>query len=319
LREEHKLLEEGLEIVAMCKETTGDLWHAHYGVAAIASYFFLRDNLLPGDIRSTILNQATAMLNMHSLGEIKESESRSATYPYAEKRILDALEGTIDELHWVGHHVIYSALSLLAIKELGSWGTEKHIDGIVQLIHSFEKTIPGRSWLGLSTPEVKRLAILADDPLLRIQHPSDLSVLILSELSAFNVIYKAEAHHDLIGHLLTYSHALNILYDLGHESLFHRGFRPLLKMVKVLRMSQDLQPESEIPLYSPVDRLPLEKKQPVVHLPLEKAFWLHDHHGSDWDFGHVFKFTFSYYNHLKRVPQHIGETSLHNFRYVLSL
>ena len=303
----------------MCKGTTGDLWHAHYGVAAIASYFFLQDNRLSGDIRSTILNQATTMLNKRTLGEMEESESRSAAYPYAEERILVALERTIDALHWVGHHVIYSALSLLAIKELGSWGTEKHIDGIVQLIRSFEKTIPGRSWLGLSTPEVKRLAIPADDPLLRIRHPSDLSVLILSELSAFNAIYRAEAHHDLIGHLLTYSHALNILYDLGHEWLFHRGLRPLLKMVKVLRTSQDLQPGSDIPLYSPVDRLPLEKKQPVMHLPLEKAFWSHDHHGSDWDFGHVFKFTYSYYNHVKRVPLHIGETSLHNFRSVLSL
>lgn len=59
------------------------------------------------------------------------------------------MEYTIDELHWVGHNVIYAALSLLAMKELQKWGNNQAIEGITDLILSFQKTIPGRSWIGL--------------------------------------------------------------------------------------------------------------------------------------------------------------------------
>jgi len=318
VREEH-LLEEGLEIIAQCKAMTQDVWHAHYGAAAIASYFFIKDNPLPNDIRILILDQASMMLNTHAFGNMTEDDSPIMTYQYAEQRIISALARTIHELHWVGHHVIYSAIALLAIRELESWGTENHIDGIEQLVRSFENTIPGRSWFGLSTKEVKKIEIDADDAFPLIQKPSDLSALVLSELAAFEVIYHAEAHHDLIGHMLTYAHALNILHDLGYEALFRKGLHPLFKMIKVLRLSRNMQPDADVPLFSPVDRLPMERKQAVKHLPFDKAFWAHDHQKSDWDFGHVFKFTFSYYNHLKRVPHSIGEPSLNNFRYVISL
>ncbi|WP_152393642.1 hypothetical protein [Paenibacillus guangzhouensis] len=316
---EERLLEEGLEIIALCKAMTQDVWHAHYGAAGIASYFFVKENPLPDDIRTLILDQATKMLKTHTFGKMTEDESQIKTYRYAEQQIISALERTIHELHWVGHHVIYSAIALLAIRELEAWGTESQIDGIVQLVRSFENTIPGRSWFGLSTKEVKKLGIDADDVFPQIHNPSDLSAFVLSELAAFEVIYHAEAHHDLIGHMLTFAHALNILHDLGYESLFHKGLHPLFKMVKVLRMSQNMQPDDNVPLFSPVDRLPMMKKQSVQYLPLEKAFWTHDHQKSDWDFGHVFKFTYSYYNHVKRVPRSIGEASQHNFRYVISL
>ena len=36
--------------------------------------------------------------------------------------IIKSLEHTIDELHWVGHNVIYAALSLLAMKRITKMG-----------------------------------------------------------------------------------------------------------------------------------------------------------------------------------------------------
>ena len=53
--------------------------------------------------------------------------------------IIKSLEHTIDELHWVGHNVIYAALSLLAMKELQKWGDNQDIKGITNLILSFRK------------------------------------------------------------------------------------------------------------------------------------------------------------------------------------
>ena len=53
--------------------------------------------------------------------------------------IIKSLEQTIDELHWVGHNVIYASLSLLAMKELQKWGNNQAIEGLLLLFYHFEK------------------------------------------------------------------------------------------------------------------------------------------------------------------------------------
>ena len=60
----------------------------------------------------------------------------------AEACITDALDRTIGELHWVGHQAIYGAISLKAIRELDGWGTAEDIGRLVELIDSFDRTIP---------------------------------------------------------------------------------------------------------------------------------------------------------------------------------
>ncbi|RJE90253.1 hypothetical protein D3P07_08585 [Paenibacillus sp. 1011MAR3C5] len=155
---ENRILKDALSIIADCKRQTNDIWDAHFGAAAIASYF------------------------------------------------------------------------------------------------SFENTIPGRSWIGYRVSEVKRITIDENDPFPSIGNTEQLSAFILNELASFQTIFRAEAHHDLIGHALTYSHALNILYDLGHITY--------------------------------------------------------------WDFGHVFKFPFSFYNHLNRLSVQMPKAE-DNFRYLV--
>ena len=53
--------------------------------------------------------------------------------------IIKSLEHTIDELHWVGHNVIYAALSLLAMKELQNGVIFKQLKGLRTLYYRFEK------------------------------------------------------------------------------------------------------------------------------------------------------------------------------------
>jgi hypothetical protein len=36
------ILKDGLSIILSCKKETGDIWHAHFGAAAIASLFLLK-------------------------------------------------------------------------------------------------------------------------------------------------------------------------------------------------------------------------------------------------------------------------------------
>jgi len=37
--ENKTVLRDGLSIISQCKKQTNDIWHAHFGEAAIASYF----------------------------------------------------------------------------------------------------------------------------------------------------------------------------------------------------------------------------------------------------------------------------------------
>ncbi|MDJ1478727.1 hypothetical protein QBX67_27260 [Bacillus sp. LS15-K4] len=313
--ENKTVLRDGLSIISQCKKQTNDIWHAHFGAAAIASYFFMKDNNMEEEITHSMYSQTKMMLNNQNLGEIIDSKEE-IDFQSAEKLIIKSLEHTIDELHWVGHNVIYAALSLLAMKELQKWGDNQAIEGITNLILSFRKTIPGRSWIGFTTKEVKQLSI-NDEIESEFKNPKQLSKFILKELSQFNIIYRAEAHHDLIGHLLTFSHAINIMYDLGHRDIFHRGIRPLLKLVYVLRASQYLMPNTEINLYSPIDRLPLIESKRAHVLPTEKQFWLKDYSAFNWDFGHVFKFSYSYFDHIKRAPEY-KDITLEKFRFVIN-
>ncbi|MGE1127165.1 hypothetical protein [Bacillus wiedmannii] len=313
--ENKTVLRDGLSIISQCKKQTNDIWHAHFGAAAIASYFFMKDNNMEEEITHSMYSQTKMMLNNQNLGEIIDSKEE-IDFQSAEKRIIKSMEHTIDELHWVGHNVIYAALSLLAMKELQKWGNNQAIEGITNLILSFRKTIPGRSWIGFTTKEVKQLSI-NDEIESEFKNPKQLSKFILKELSQFNIIYRAEAHHDLIGHLLTFSHAINIMYDLGHRDIFQRGIRPLLKLVYVLRASQYLMPNTEINLHSPIDRLPLIESKSAHVLPTENQFWLKDYSAFDWDFGHVFKFSYSYFDHIKRAPEY-KDITLEKFRFVIN-
>jgi hypothetical protein len=320
MAEDKESLKSGLSIISTCRARTGDIWDAHIGAAAIASYFFMKDNDLPKETAASVARQAKAMVECHHGGS--ESGATAVTragigLQEAETMILAELDKTIEELHWVGHPVIYSALSLLALHELRGWGSYEDIAGISELIHSFERTIPGRSWIGYSASEVKRLQIEEADHIPEIHHPDQLSKFILGELAAFQTIYRAEAHHDLLGHMLTYSDALNLLHDLGHEDLFRRGLTPLFKLVKVLRRSRMIHPADPIRLVSPVDKMPLVESQRSEWLPTEHEYWSFDYSGLDWDFGHVFKFPFSFYNHLRR-DLIAGAGAIEHFRYIIS-
>ncbi|MCL6605390.1 MAG: hypothetical protein K6T94_21210 [Paenibacillus sp.] len=309
------ILRDGLMIISTCKKDTGDIWQAHFGAAAIGSYFFVTSNNLSQEMAELINSQAESMvkkiLGTNSIQHLSTCDEQTAV-----DTILEALDKTIDQLHWVGHNVIYSAASLVAIHELNGWGSTEDIAGITDLILSFQRTIPGRSWIGFSASEVKRMEVTAEDGFPDISNPKELSSFVLEQLAEFPVIYRAESHHDLIGHMFTFSHALNILFDLGHVSFFKRGLPPLMKLIKVLRNSHNVRQGDSIKLVSPVDQLPLQPAARTMVLPTDIKFWEKNYSEQDWEYGHIFKFPHSFYDHLLRVD-HKKESYIENFRYII--
>ncbi|MCR2806885.1 hypothetical protein [Paenibacillus soyae] len=315
--DERQLLAYGLSLIAQCKRATGDIWQAHIGAAAIGGYFLAHEYGLDDETAEAIRSQADRMRAKHPT--VKAASSSPDCVPErAEAMIADALEQTLDRLHWVGHNVIYSAVSLKALRELGQWGNEDDIAGIVELIRAFKGTIPGRSWIGVTASEVKRMSIEESDGMPRIEGADQLSEFVLVELAAFQTIYRAESHHDLIGHLLTFSHGLNMLHDLGFRELFEKGVPSLLVLAKALRGSRIVERAEAVKLVSPVDRLPLVRSPRSAHLPHEREYWQQDFAGHDWDFGHVFKFPFSFYDHLRRVTdESLRARAMEQFRYIV--
>ncbi|MDI4645701.1 hypothetical protein [Cohnella hashimotonis] len=318
------LLEKGLAVIASCRRRTGDIWDAHFGAAAIAAYFFIAENRLEADVARKIADQADRMVSEHleepagrcqpdrTASENKTMRSASE----CERAIAQALEETIDGLHWVGHNTIYAAASLKAIRELDGWAEPEDTKEMAELLRSFKGKIPGRSWIGYKTSEVKTLALPEMDGPAAIEDGAALSRAILRELTAFETIYKAEAHHDLIGHMLTFSHALVTLEELGYPDLFKRGLVPLFKLVQALRASRNIRPGDPVKLYSPVDREPLAPAQPSSSLPTESEFWDKDRSGDAWDFGHAFKFPYSFY-HLIACAGGADAAAFERFRQIV--
>ncbi len=310
-----ELLKNGLSIIALCKRETGDIWHAHIGVASIAAYYFIKENELSSETMKKVHSEAKVMTEKNKLSSIS-TNLETVSMDIAEQKIMNSLDRSIDSLHWVGHNVIYAAQSILAIRELEGWGNAEEIEGICDLIFAFEKTIPGRSWLGCSARDVRDFVIVDNEEFPSILNPTQLSEFILNEVASFSTIYRAEAHHDLIGHLLTFSHSLNVLHDLGYSEYFHRGLHAIFQLVKALRLSQNLTNDELPKLRSPVDRLPLVKAERSMWQPIEEAYWKADFTVDEWDYGHVFKFPYSFYNHYHRTPE-TSPKALENFRYIV--
>jgi hypothetical protein len=88
-------------------------------------------------------------------------------------------------------------------------------------------------------------------------------------------------------------------------------------LIKVLQHSRQFKPGDPIKLISPVDQLPLQKAERSKFLPTEYDFWTEDYSRNNWDFGHIFKFSFSFYDHLQRVER-IKASYLENFRYIIN-
>ncbi|WIM38666.1 hypothetical protein PO903_18730 [Paenibacillus sp. PK4536] len=339
-------LTSGLKIIADCQQQSGDIWDAHYGTASIAAYFLAQSPTITDEVATALLNQAEQMTTQYELTSttylsedqsVKEkaaiqdsttslsshnpeqelkstlsSPDELISYADASMFILEALQANIDQLHWVGHNVIYAAVSLLAMREQNVWECRADIERIQQLITAFDRTIPGRSWIGYKVSDVKKLEITTEDHFPAITSPAELSAFILQELAATERIYLAEAHHDLIGHTLTFAHALNILHDLGQPELFQRGLHPLWKMVKILRYSRDWDGSTveAVGLYSPVDRLPLQYATPAPFEYTDIRFWQQNLASVDWDYGHHFKFVWSYNDHIERSPLWSEATSV---------
>jgi hypothetical protein len=305
-------LRAGLTSLALCAERTKKWNDGHWGAAVLAGCFLVEENDIDLQCEQAVERQLSLFIKTHRERFEPRFEPAPAA-PDGTSPLVMALERNIDRLCWVGHNVIFAALSLKALRRVPELtGT---IPGLARMTALFDRSIPGRSWIGWTVREVQDVSI--DESVLSLTNPADVSRVVLEELSAFQTVFDAESHHDLIGHMLDFAQAVNVLHDLGYEQLFHRAVAPLRRFIVVLRSSQSLTLGQTLAITSPVDRPPLREVAAIKEDPLTALYWRRDFARRTWDGGHVFKFPYAYYDHARRVGLDVRARSRQNFMKVL--
>ena len=115
-------------------------------------------------------------------------------------------------------------------------------------------------------------------------------------------------HQGIVGHLLTHAHALIELARLGHGDLAAKGHDAHRLFIKLSRNPPD---EGD----------PIPHSQALAGFaPTTEVFWQRDHEGGrEWLVGHVFKYTYSFYDLIRHVDDPGGRTALErHLAYVLA-
>src|SRR5262249_9350422 len=134
--------------LARCGERArhwGDWGTGHWGAAVAAGCFFMEESVVERECSREVDRQLTRFREHHA-DRFVPSFARESSWGDVEGPLLAAIEKNIDRLCWVGHNVIYAALSLKALRRVPDLGAV--VPGIARLTSLFDHSIPGRSWIG---------------------------------------------------------------------------------------------------------------------------------------------------------------------------
>ena len=261
-----KYLESGL--AALSNTWRGYWGDGHYGAAAIAAWFFAREQQLDARTCQAIETELDAFRASGSQFFDFATPETEAT-PDRTAEIVASLEKGIDGTRGAGHDVIFATLALMAFREAPALAKPEWIDGILKLdAHLRERFRPD------ADTDYNRA-----NPLPKWQTPQELRE---SALACF--VRRSGIGEVGLVHQLTHADAVAELWEMGHERLAVRGSA-------ALRIHLNLDPAPSPP------EAGLAKPWPDS--PLTHALWENPAvRNKTWGFrGHHFKFPFSYYRH----------------------
>lgn len=273
-------LEKG--ITCLCRAMDKSFWVAHFGCAVIAAYYFVEENNLDNEVSAAISDQMDLLMKRynHLFMPFNIQSPMIAT----SSMIAERLDGNMGVLRAWGHNVIYASLGMKALNDVPHMKTSFVIDRIVNLVAAFDNEEQGLEWAAENQ----------DDDALQFEPGkdySDLIKLVLEEVTGFDVLYDCDKHKGQVGHLLTHTHALLDLAGMGYENLTKKGLGPLFSHFQTVRNMRRLNLKVDAPL--------CVKKTIGPFIP---EYWKSNFgKGDGWDYGHTFKFPFSFFHLLNRV------------------
>ena len=297
-----RYLEAGLLALSRVRERH---WNAgHFGAAVIAAYYFAREQRLDSAAASALVRQLDRLIQKHEDLFLPHGLD-GANQSVDAAPVIAALDANIADLHAIGHNVIFATLALKAMQQVPRFATPATVAGLVTLLRQFDGYGPGRPFYGWDDISAVRV-----EPADEIPAYTDEQTIARSALDAFLAIEDVYPflHQGIVGHLLTHAHALIDLARLGYLDLAAKGHEAHRLFIKLSRNSPD---EGE-----PVSRdNALDRFEPTT-----AAFWQTDHEGGrEWLVGHVFKYTYSFYDLIQHVDDENKRNALEaHLAYVLA-
>jgi len=298
-------LETGLTGFARCRSTP---WDSHFPAAVLAGYYLAANNCLAAETERNLEAQLRLLIRMKHELFTPYPAGRAVSDPF--EPVTEALAVSVDKFSELGHNCIFTAYVLRALNDCGGFRQAEAIRDIATVIRAFNDG-PAHYWLRIGKGHDPRKFSLPQRTIFTDDLPAaDVARIILTELPKFEHVYTQMGSKSHIGHLLTQSQALVTLRELGFPQLANRGSYSLECRFVLLKDSQPHK-SSPISFYTPATRSAL--------LPTEPGYWLQDFTRCEWDEGHTFKYTFSFYELINRSGDAaLAERATEKFRFLIS-
>lgn len=286
------LLLRGLVALASAGHKKPSAWpEGHWGAAVLSTHFLCENHGLDPSVTAHVARQAA--LFMTKKPEYFSSippDNETLSIKEAEERILAAFAPKAGLLCAIGHNVIYTTLTLRALRAAPEARTPFVVDGIAQLVSAFGAN-PGY-FLVNGKPMVIHPRHNAPNPYGPATPLEVYAAHVLDQFRSIDRTYAEELGDMQVGHILTHGEAVTSLLELGHEQLAREAFGPFLTRMALFAEARQLSPRAESP------------PPPEFRSPTQESFWALDFASRNWwGGGHVFKYTHSLLTLLKQAGQ----------------
>ncbi len=247
----------------------------HLGAAVAAGYFFGEDNAdLPDEVYRGVEGELDRILRGEEAIWFNAKKAgitpRQLFEPFPKEppdesridSITEALAGNIDHVRQSGHNVIFASIAVRALRDHPQYAAPRIVDGIVKLIHGFDRAGPGRGYLGKERGwlEGKDARAADDTDFPRYTSFLDMARAVLSDLYRCDTVRRRGFGG--LWHLINHAAALVELDRFGYKQLARRGMAVHHLHLRLWRSLPDVATE--------LGTLPKS-----LHDPRDPAYW-HD-------------------------------------------
>jgi len=252
----------------------------HYACAVIAAYYFCRDNQIDAYVQHALCVQLDRMMKKYDQLFLPLEKGAEDETLISIDDILCSLGRCVSLKMVSGHHVIYTAYAIQALRDRPDMMTPTVMQGIYDLVNGFNGRADGIDPRKAFDDGGDRLPKYGDeDEMVNATFDGLCSTAVLADQG--RILFQ--------GHAMTWAHALVTLSRLGFPKLAEEGYD-----------AQRLYLEEAVRF----DPGQMGEKVTTNDHPFSHRFWSKDFEAldRDWEYGHVFKYLYSFYDLIERVP-----------------
>lgn len=251
--------------------------HGHNAAAVMSAAFYCRDQKIDRDTQKVMLG---VMKDRLLTSRIYAARPEEKANPDLIADLVQDLDVGVAGLKRSGHNIIFTAISLKALREVPEAVTPERVAGLRKMVQSF-----GTKKVEAGKPEEK-------DDLVSLSDEKKFVRFALEEyLKALELYLNGKGHHGFAGHLLTIGHALVELRRMGHKETAEKGVHAYWQFVKQARDGADLGGKK-------VAAAPKDAPTPLV-----KEYWEERARAKSGEIvsSHTIKYPYSFYALAKDV------------------